>query len=127
MTEVEWLACAKTTPMLRYLLGLRPNEVRVQDIEAFPACRASDRKLRLFACACYHRLGHLLPDLHAAAAIEVAESVAEGIMPVEEPQRAEANVWTPLDNLKGRWRASSGETRKPSESSMGDSGATERR
>jgi hypothetical protein len=111
MTETEWLAWAETTPMLRYLLGLRPDELRVQDIEGYPSCRASDRKLRLFACACYHRIRHLLPDLRAAAAIEVAERVAEGRLPVEELQRAEANVREPYDNLEGRWRASRGAER----------------
>jgi hypothetical protein len=108
VTEEEWLAWTKTMPMLRYLLGLRPDELRVQDIEAFPSCRASDRKLRLFACACYHRIRHLLPDLRAAAAIEVVERVAEGSVPVEELQRAEARVWELCDNLEGRWRASRG-------------------
>jgi hypothetical protein len=94
--------------MLRYLLGLRPDELRVQDIEAFPVCRASDRKLRLFACACFHRIRHLLPDPRAATAIEVAERVAEGTVPVEELRRAEATIRTPFDNLEGRWRASRG-------------------
>jgi hypothetical protein len=112
VTEAEWLSCAETRPMLRYLLGLRPGELRVQDIEAFPACRASDRKLRLFACACYQRIHHLLPDFRAATAIEVAERVAEGIMPEEELRRARATIRTPIDNLAGQWRRASSEAER---------------
>ncbi|WP_020470575.1 hypothetical protein [Zavarzinella formosa] len=108
MTEAEWLACADPKPMLRYLLGLRPDEGRVQDIVSFPACRSSDRKLRLFACACYHRIRHVLPDLCVKAAIDVAEQVADGIIPAEELRRAEAIIRVPIGILEERWRASQG-------------------
>jgi len=111
MTEEVWLACTETRSMLRYLLGLRPDELRVQAVEAFPACRTSDRKLRLFACACYRRIRHLLPDRRAEAAVEVAERVADGFMPVQVLLEAEASIRVPIDNLEGRWRASRGRER----------------
>jgi hypothetical protein len=57
MTEAEWLAWTDPQPMLRFLLGT--DYPRVQDVESFPACKGSDRKMRLFACACYHRIRHL--------------------------------------------------------------------
>jgi hypothetical protein len=109
MTEEEWLACTDTNPMLRFLLGT--NYPWVQAIETFPDCITSDRKLRLFACACYHRIQHLLPDGRARAAVAVAEQVADGILPEEERQRAETQIQEPLDALEGQWRASRGQER----------------
>jgi hypothetical protein len=82
MTEAEWQTCTDPQPMLRFLLGT--NHPRVQAVETFSACKTSDRKLRLFACACYHRIRHLLPDRLAQAAVLVAERVADGKMPVGE-------------------------------------------
>ena len=46
MTEQEWLACEKPDPILHAVCD-----------------EASDRKLRLFACACCRLVWHLLPDL----------------------------------------------------------------
>jgi formylglycine-generating enzyme required for sulfatase activity len=45
MTEAEWLACTRTNPMLRFSIG---TEGRVRAMTEFPACKDSDRKLRLF-------------------------------------------------------------------------------
>jgi hypothetical protein len=65
MTEMEWSGCADPRPMLAFLRG-----------------RASERDLRLFACACTRRvwgptwsLGRNEPD---RATVEEVERLAEG-------------------------------------------------
>ncbi len=62
MTEAEWLACTDPQPMLEILCG---------------SGKASERKLRLFACACCRRLGNLLSDRYSRKALTVAERYAD--------------------------------------------------
>jgi hypothetical protein len=109
MTEQEWLPCTDPKRMLRFLLGT--NEPRVQDIASFPACKGSDRKMRLFACACYHRIRHLLPNTLAHAAVELAERFADGRATMEQLQHVTARLWGPIEALEGPWRASQGDER----------------
>jgi hypothetical protein len=61
VTEAEWLACTDPGPVLELVGG-----------------RASDRKLRLFACACLRRIWHLVEDPRGRAVVEVAERFADG-------------------------------------------------
>jgi hypothetical protein len=69
MTEAEWLACEDPVPMLEFLRG-----------------KASDRKLRLFACACCRRVRHLLPDRRSRKALEASERFADGLITAEKLQ-----------------------------------------
>ncbi len=71
MTEAEWLAQTHPSPMLTYLRGT-----------------ASNRKLRLFACACCRRVLHLMPDGRSKWALGVAEAVADGLADDIERNRA---------------------------------------
>jgi hypothetical protein len=70
MTEQQWQAATGPEEMLSYLMG-----------------RASNRKLRLFACACCRQVWDLLSD-RSRAAVEVAERYADGR--ATERERAEA-------------------------------------
>ena len=62
MTEEEWLTCTDPKPMLEFLRG-----------------KSNDRKLRLIATACHHRIWHFLNDKTVCRkTIEFAERLADG-------------------------------------------------
>jgi hypothetical protein len=63
MTEADWLAATDPRPMLEFLRDRG---------------KASERKLRLFACACCRRVWHRLPDGRTRGAVEVSERYADG-------------------------------------------------
>ncbi|WP_238602892.1 hypothetical protein [Fimbriiglobus ruber] len=60
MTEAEWLTATDPTPMLEFLSG-----------------KASDRKLRLFACACCRRIWHLITEEGSQNAVATAERMSD--------------------------------------------------
>ena len=67
MTEREWQTCVDPNLMLTELSG-----------------RVSDRKLRLFICACCRRVWERLPDERSQRAVETAERYAEAIQLFDE-------------------------------------------
>jgi len=71
VTEAEWLTCTDPQKMLEFLRG-----------------KASDRKLRLFACACCRRVAGLLPDKASLSALETCEWFADGLASRVELQGA---------------------------------------
>jgi hypothetical protein len=78
MTEAEWLACTDPEAMLAALLD---------------AGKASERKTRLFACACCRRTWPLVADERPLGAVEVAERFADGLASSQERQAAQASAW----------------------------------
>lgn len=109
MSEQVWLSATDPQLMIRYLLGT--DYPRVQDVQSFPNCKTSSRKLRLFACACYHHIRHLLPDDLAQAAVIVGERFADGFATLDEFEEAGTSIRVPCDALENRWRASRGSER----------------
>lgn len=87
MNEHTWLTCADPGRMLEWLrLG---NVAADDDYPPNYAQRTSDRKLRLFACACCRQLWHLLTDERSRQAVEVAERYADGLATDEEREDAD--------------------------------------
>jgi hypothetical protein len=76
MTGSEWLKSTAPSAMLR---ALRDRKV-------------SDRKLRLFACACCRAVWPQLEDKRAHRAVEVAERYVEGRAAEKERQAASAAI-----------------------------------
>jgi hypothetical protein len=71
MTEQEWLACNVPDALLMHLT---------------PA--SSDRKLRLFACACCRRMWDLLPEGPSRWAVETSERFADGEVGADDLHRS---------------------------------------
>ncbi len=64
----------------------------------FIQAKASDRKLRLFACACCRHVWHLIPPYHRRT-VEVAERYADGLATREELTRSyQITADTPEDH-----------------------------
>jgi hypothetical protein len=71
MTEKEWLTCEDPRLMLRFLAG-----------------NASDRKVRLFACAGCRRVWKSLDRKPIQQAVEAAEQFADGAITTDELKEA---------------------------------------
>ena len=83
MTEQEWLTSNDPQAMLR-LAERTSNEGMIIAIPRQASFRVSDRKLRLFACACVRQVWHLLTDKRSRNAVETAERFADGLATDEE-------------------------------------------
>jgi len=81
VTEAEWLACKEAGELLRFL----------RDHEA-----ASDRKLRLFGCACCPLVWWLVPDDRAKRGIESSEGWAD-----VEPKKKDEEAAREFDDVGG--------------------------
>jgi hypothetical protein len=75
MTEAEWLACDDPA---RLLQALGPE--MAPGFVVGVGRPLSDRKLRLFACACCRHIRHHFDDPRFLRAVEVAEDFADGLV-----------------------------------------------
>lgn len=120
MDEQSWLTSNDPVRMLRYLVGVEgePSD----EMSRLLGRRPSDRKLRLWACACAreHARTHqdyqpgFLMEAHGQdllAACAVAEDVADGLRALPEQPRAAWIVWDEV-----AWRAAELEAAAPSPS-----------
>jgi hypothetical protein len=90
MTESEWLASEDPQAMLSYITTAQEGGSWEIDHH-----RPTDRKLRLFACACCRQVWDQLTDERSRKAVEVAERFADGEATDEELDAASrlAAVW----------------------------------
>src|SRR5262245_3798591 len=84
MTEAEWLACTDPTTMLEFLWS-----------------KASDRKLRLIACASVRRIWDDYIAEEGRRAVEVMERFADGWATEDERREAESRA---LEAARSSWR-----------------------
>jgi hypothetical protein len=83
MTEAEWLACNSPVQMLEFLWD-----------------KVSDRKLRLWACACCRGVWERLSDKRLRVAVETCERVADGLEPLGALAAAELLASEALDEIQ---------------------------
>jgi hypothetical protein len=76
MTEADWLAYTDARPLLIFLRG-----------------KVSDRKLRLFTCACCRRWDHLLKGERTRRALTVSERFADRLADSDELDAAWDFAW----------------------------------
>jgi len=76
MTEADWLGSTDLTAMVDFLRE-----------------KASNRKLRLFVCACCRRIWRFFKDKRSRKAVEISERYADGKATDEELANAEGDAW----------------------------------
>src|SRR5262245_46884108 len=76
MTADEWLAGAGPKVLVLFLKGT-----------------SSNRKLRLFACACCRRIWPWLTEEPSRQAVEVAEQYADGLATPQALRQAHESAW----------------------------------
>lgn len=83
MTEQEWLACNDPVNMLRMVDGSLVDSGTQWTGHGSRAIRISNRRLRLFSCACVREVWDKLTDKRCRRAVEVAERYADGLADIK--------------------------------------------
>lgn len=102
MTESEWLATDDLAAMVKYLFDGHPSWPK--RLQGRPDA-VSDRKLRLFACACVRQSWHLLTDDLSRRAVEIAERYADGLAAKAETFHAASSCLTIARCLMPSWES----------------------
>jgi hypothetical protein len=84
MTETEWLECSDPEILLAHVRR-----------------SGSDRKFRLFACACCRRVVHLVPDPRIQKALAAAEQFADALADRETIKQARRDAASALTSAYG--------------------------
>jgi hypothetical protein len=112
MTESEWLVCTKPWTMLHYLF-CNSKDPAVRDYFAFEVdliepdgrhLEVSERKLRLFYCACCRHVLSLVPTTDTLRLIEVAERFADGLASEEDLALAKKSAKAVLQDCRSARR-----------------------
>jgi hypothetical protein len=85
MTEAEWLTSTDPQAMLAWIQTGGESSNR-------PRNPPTDRKLRLFACACCRQVWDSIKSTSARAVVEVAEKYADGLVKLSGMEAAE-RLW----------------------------------
>ncbi len=89
MTESDWLQGTDPEPMIRFLREEQTHfRTRWVGWVARPRFRVSERKWRLFYCACMRLIAHVLPAEACRQLIDVVERQADGLAGSEEVEAA---------------------------------------
>lgn len=104
MTEPEWLASTDPAAMLRWLTHWTHRD-STADTPYWPHPVCTDRKLRLFACACCRQVWDKLTDPRSRRAVEVAERFADGRVTNESRLAAERGVPSGISFDAADWLA----------------------
>jgi hypothetical protein len=88
MTESQWFASTSPHEMLAYLKESRSSGLSALFAWLRPRGGPSERKMRLFACACCRRVWPLLTDARSKQAVEIAERHADGLAGKKELRAA---------------------------------------
>lgn len=96
MTEQEWLTCDDPGTMYSFMRDRAPPR-RWLDWFKPALVRTSDRKLRLFACACCMRIIELIPTEPSRECVRVSERFADGLVQEQELEVAIAESMIACD------------------------------
>jgi hypothetical protein len=106
MTEQEWLAATYPTPMLEFLKET-----------------TSERKLRLFACACCRRIWSALKRSGSRKVVEVCEMYADGLTTSEKLKTAHVSAHDAFARIQ--WTAEGDEETTPARATIYLGGGTD--